>query len=727
MTPSRSKTTSPGTGGPARAIPLLGIVLLLIAFVIPTAPVLAASRDLPELWIHGVPMQPERLKAVNASGGRMFVDLRKLDGKGARAHLQRYVNLDVGICLTLRWIDPNDREAADIAPTPTERVEKTNLLMEILTSPESKAFGDRIWVQFFNEVTGGPGMIRAEDADTMFGWATETALRIRKEAPHVKLCGPALTALDVLEKDPRSLTRMGQQRRDGLLRSIAWSAEFADAIDLHLHMADGDSARAWIRLLRGLLDKQPGGKETKILSLEWSPARYQPQSNLEGAIDTLIDIYRAMAEADFPIAGYATYYPALNIGQIFHWQSVVTTKGTPNEPFFSTLKKIGAGEIDLGLPNVGGGGSGPDPGPGGGDGLSIDPQLWVTGGLGMPQLVAQVGAAGVHGTLELPGISRRSVVETLRDHARFNLGMALTLRWPDPADPVRFDTIPNRRFVRQKSVQLVQALGSRYATEIADRGRLWLQFGAEIAGEEGAWRQADVDQFFDISTELAGEVRKRIDGVRLVGPALTDTEVLSIPSPTGEDLERKQLLERAIEWSVKNTDAVDVRFRSTSAAEIEAAVARVREVMQRHPGGETMPIISLAWNVADPASQGEPSQLETEMESAWAKMMQAGVNLAAYGPLFPRPQDAHADENWVSLLSPQGAPVEPFHPIFLEMAAGLGQRPLEGASGDGTGQRPDSGGTGGDGNGGGGAGASSGEINDPGGRIVRSHRGRPGR
>lgn len=687
---------------------IMALLVSCASLLVTAQATFAAERKLPELWIHGVPMQPERLKPLNAKGGRMFVDLRKLDGRGARAHLQRYANLDLGICLTLRWMDPANKDAPDIAPTPQERAEKTEMLMEILKSPESKAMSGRIWVQFFNEVTGGPGTINVEDADTMFGWATETALRIRKEAPHIKICGPALTALDNLERDPRTLTRLGQNRRDGLMRSIAWSAEFADAIDIHLHMADGDTARRWIRLLRGLLDKQPGGEKTQILSWEWSPARFEPQSDLNGARDTLIDIYRAMAENDFPIAAYATYYPALAIGQIFHWQSVVNKENQPNEPFYSTLAKLGANQIDLGLPNrggdEGGGNPSPNPGGGGGSGLTIESQLWVSGSLGHPQAAAEAGAAGVHGSLDMPAVGRQDIVTTLRDHARLRLGLALTLRWPDPADPEQHDAMPNRRFVRQKSAQLVQALGSRYAREMAEQDRLWIQFGGEVAGGVGAWRPADAPQFLEIATELASEIRSRHQGVRFVGPALTHTEVLAMPNPSGPDLERKQLLEQAIEWSVQHADAVDVRLPSAEPAEIEAAVTSVREVMKRFPGGEAKPIISLGWNAADPTEKGQTSKLQASMQEAWDKMRALGVNLAAYGPMLPVQTGAGTDANWVALLASERAPSEPFHGTYVEMAKALGQAPLEAGGEGGGGSRPTSGGGGGDGGSGSGGG-----------------------
>ena len=56
-----------------------------------------------------------------------------------------------------------------------------------------------------------------------------------------------------------------------------------------------------------------------------------------------------MAEAGFPTAAYACYYPAIHLKtDRFVWQAIVKDKKhTPNEPFYSTLSQIGAGKIDV--------------------------------------------------------------------------------------------------------------------------------------------------------------------------------------------------------------------------------------------------------------------------------------------------------------------------------------------------------------------------------------------
>ncbi|MFW5652847.1 MAG: hypothetical protein ACOC0P_02275, partial [Planctomycetota bacterium] len=306
-----------------------------------------------QLWVHGAPKTPQHIVPLNAMGGRMFVDLSRLSGTMAKDFLRAYHDQDVGICLTLRWQNPENTNAPDVAPTRAEQREKTDLLMEVLTSPESRQLAGRIWVQFFNEITGGPGMIQPEEADIMFDWATETALRIRREAPHVMICGPALTALDVLEKDKGQLSSVGQARHAGLQRAFEWSAKYAEAIDLHLHLDGGQDTRDWIRLLRDELNRYPNGELTYILSLEWSPARYPDTEDLDGAMVALKEIYREMAVARFPIAAYACFYPAYSIGEKFHWQSIAhapdkpSDPPRPNEPFYSTLTEIGAGQIDI--------------------------------------------------------------------------------------------------------------------------------------------------------------------------------------------------------------------------------------------------------------------------------------------------------------------------------------------------------------------------------------------
>ncbi len=294
-----------------------------------------------ELWIHGLG-NPARLSAISARGVRMIVNMRKeLRPEGMRRNIAQYEARGLGLVITLRWTDPNDTKRPvrhDVAPTEQEERDAIDTLIDVLNLPESKRMSGRLWVQFYNEVAGGPGTIMPEQADGLYGFATRTAERIRAEAPHIRICGPALTSLAPLEAqiEPGSTAEL---RRDGLLRAIRWSIENADAVDIHLHCSGGEDAIDQLGLLRRAL-QQAGKPDMTILSLEWSPARFAGRTtDLAGAQAALIDIYRAMAEHGVAIAAYSAFSDSA-LRDTYEWANLWDRQGQPHEPFYSLFKRL---------------------------------------------------------------------------------------------------------------------------------------------------------------------------------------------------------------------------------------------------------------------------------------------------------------------------------------------------------------------------------------------------
>lgn len=303
------------------------------------------SVSIPDHWIFGILGSPHLGKEIGAEGVRAIVDMNDLTNENMNRMIDTFSQLNMGICLTLRWKDPtNLRE--EILPSSRIVNEKVDVLMAGLASAEARQLGDRVWVQFFNEVTGGPGTIRPQHVDSLYAWATDTALRIRREAPHVNICGPALTGLDVLEGNERSLSPLGRDRRVGLLRAIRWSVQYADAADVHLHAESGPWARAELRAVREAIDRE-GGKNTDICVWEWSCAKWEGNRNDHRALrNVLIEVWRAMCAANVRVSAYGAYYPPTDLGPIFQWKNLRDDKGAKNEPFWSTYIDIGQGKIE---------------------------------------------------------------------------------------------------------------------------------------------------------------------------------------------------------------------------------------------------------------------------------------------------------------------------------------------------------------------------------------------
>jgi len=309
---------------------------------LPAAPPTEQPRlSRPELWMHGLG-NPARLSAVSAHGLRMILNVRKdLRVEGMRRYIAQYEARGLGLIITIRWTDPNDNKRPirlDVAPTPAEERDAIDTLITVLNGPESRRMSGRLWVQFFNEVVGGPGTIMPEHADGLYGFATRASERIRAEAPHVKIIGPALTALDPLEAapEPGSTTEL---RREGLLRALRWTITHADAVDIHLHCAGGDDARQKLAQLKRALQSE-GKPDLPIVSLEWSPARFAARrADLVGAQAALADIYRAMAEAGVRIAAYAAFADT-PLKDTYEWANLWDAQGRPHEPFYSLYKTL---------------------------------------------------------------------------------------------------------------------------------------------------------------------------------------------------------------------------------------------------------------------------------------------------------------------------------------------------------------------------------------------------
>ena len=311
----------------------------------PLTPSSVAPSDTgPELWLHGIG-DPQRLTSVSAHGVRLILNVRKeLSVTAMQQKIARLQSSGLGLVITIRWPDPTSRSKPvrlDTAPTTAEAKEITDTLMEVLNLPESKEMAGHLWVQFYNEVAGGPGTIMPEQADGMYQFATKAAVRIRQQAPHIRIAGPALTSLDPLESNPRSGSKAAL-RREGLRRAIDWSIKNADAVDLHLHSSGGDDARRQLGQLRNALEKA-GKPEMPIVSFEWSPARFEARTtDLTGAQEAMRGIYEAMAEQHLLIAAYAAFADTALKGT-YEWAYLWDAQGHPHEPFFSLYKTLSEG------------------------------------------------------------------------------------------------------------------------------------------------------------------------------------------------------------------------------------------------------------------------------------------------------------------------------------------------------------------------------------------------
>ena len=104
----------------------------------------------PELWVFGAPGSPNRVSALNGRGVRAIVDLRTLNKSRVLELLRTYRDLDLGLCLTIRWTADENATATrgrggrrlDTPPTEEEAAQAIEDLVEINHGPQERIESD---------------------------------------------------------------------------------------------------------------------------------------------------------------------------------------------------------------------------------------------------------------------------------------------------------------------------------------------------------------------------------------------------------------------------------------------------------------------------------------------------------------------------------------------------------------------------------------------------------
>ena len=307
-----------------------------------------------ELWLFGPVASPELCTPLGAKGVRSIIDLRHLpEGQAGRA-LKIYADRGLGLALCLRWRNPASERSNvkitgnyDVPPTQEEADRAISKLTEIFGSEDAKRIGDRLFVQFYNEVGGGPGTFPPDNADELLAFATRAATEIRKVNSQLRICGPAVTGGQLQPRQSTGSSKM-KGKAEVIEKAISWSAEHADVIDLHLHGVDGSWSRPALEKLRGSLDQTSRGKTVRIVSFEWSCARYPDRENDEGIRNAIRGIWKTLNDFNLICAAYGPYWPLKNkasakMADRFGWESIVDAEGRRNPPVYETLQEIGGG------------------------------------------------------------------------------------------------------------------------------------------------------------------------------------------------------------------------------------------------------------------------------------------------------------------------------------------------------------------------------------------------
>lgn len=293
-----------------------------------------------ELWVMGIGKEPNLAVPIKAMGVRGFANLRSAKGEMGPQLFKRCSELNIGLAITLRWVNPH-QDNKDSPPSQREGDVALNRLMQVLSSPQSRELGDHLWIGFYSEIAAGGGMVPFDESDQVLGWASRAADRIHSETPWIHLVGPGLLNVDVLGEDRSTLGPKARQYYDYLDRIIRWDISHKAAIDMHLHVPSVEDAARRVKIVKDYVAKIPGGENTPFVAQEWSPAYYKDRSNQEGVKNTILGIYNVMNQNHFVWCGYAAYYTFEGQPEAFHWENLVNNSDkSPHEPFYSLFKDL---------------------------------------------------------------------------------------------------------------------------------------------------------------------------------------------------------------------------------------------------------------------------------------------------------------------------------------------------------------------------------------------------
>ncbi len=310
------------------------------------------SDTTPEMWLFGASKKPSQTELIDATGIRMIMDLRRFDVKAAGDKLRVYADRGLGLALTVRWantVHKGDKAMAgenfDTLPSAQETRKAIKNLVTLLGSKPARKLGDRLVLQFYNEVAGGPGSMNSETIDEFLAFATETSEQVRMANPEIQICGPSMTiALFLFDADGARAHRNAKDKEIVVEKSIQWSAEHADLIDMHIHGKDGTDARIALRKLRDQLDAS-GGERVGIVSYEWSCARFENRDDDEAVANAIRGIWSAMSDHNVLQAAYGPFWPMSKsprpgVRDRFGWATVVDTEGNPHPVITNTLRSL---------------------------------------------------------------------------------------------------------------------------------------------------------------------------------------------------------------------------------------------------------------------------------------------------------------------------------------------------------------------------------------------------
>ncbi len=298
-----------------------------------------APRETPTTgpWISGIGRSADAV-GMAPGGVRHVIDLHTFDVTAVQAIVQYHATRRLGLCLTLRWVDPADA-ARDKAPNVSQGRAALDKLLAVVNTPDAKKLGSLLWIQFYGDLRLGPGAVAPEDLDGMFDFATRAVRRLSDQEFAGLFCGPTI--------DGRAaVAQVDSDAGDGGIeylattRTVRWSQQFADALDVRIAAESGADASRMLGKVAGLVASLTDGRSARIVSWQWNASALENRQDRDGAARVTRDIWTALLKAGVRPAAYGPSQDQPMLSESDLWLIAVDASAGAVEPIFSTLKQL---------------------------------------------------------------------------------------------------------------------------------------------------------------------------------------------------------------------------------------------------------------------------------------------------------------------------------------------------------------------------------------------------
>lgn len=288
-------------------------------------------------WVSGIGRSADAV-GMAPGGVRHVIDLHTIDVTAVQAIVQYHATRRLGLCLTLRWVDPADN-TRDKAPTVSQGRAALDRLLAVVNTPDAKKLGSLLWIQFYGDLRLGPGAVAPEDLDSMFDFATRAVRRLGDQEFAGRFCGPTVDGRAAVAQVDADVGDGGIEYL-ATARTIRWSQQFADALDVRIAAASGADASRMLGKVARLVATLSDGRSMRLVSWQWNASAVENRQDRDGAARVTRDIWAALLKAGVRPAAYGPCQDQPMLSEADLWLVAVDASAGAVEPIFSTLKQL---------------------------------------------------------------------------------------------------------------------------------------------------------------------------------------------------------------------------------------------------------------------------------------------------------------------------------------------------------------------------------------------------